>query len=213
MGGVAFLYKALSSLPPHPHPSSPKGFRLVERPRGRSSSPRQESGLKGALLEKFPPQRPPFQGSSAGRRYLARPISASAATRRWCGSEICCPYGAPQGTVYRARKSLGRYGARGGLQWWIRGQMSRLSWPPKTGEGIFRNRPAKPLVAAVLYGHWLNMGTSAMPSGMGGIIPLKMGPVSVPAASDALPLLWRTSPLQQAVVLECHDEQRDAHRR
>ena len=96
---------------------------------------------------------------------------------------------------------------------WARGQMFRLSWPPKTGEGIFRNRPAKPLVAAVLYGHWLNMGASAMPSGMGGIIPLKMGPVSVPAASDALPLLWRTSPLQQAVVLECHDEQRDAHRR
>ena len=84
-----------------------------ERPRERSPSPRQESGLKGALLGKCPPQRPPFQGSSAGRRCLARSISASAATRRRCGSEICCPYGAPQGAVNRARRSLGRYGARG----------------------------------------------------------------------------------------------------
>ena len=132
-GGEAFLKKVLSSLPPNPHPSSPKGFRLVGRPRERSPSPRQVSGLKGALLGKSPPQRPPFQGSSAGRRCLARPISASAATRRWCGREICCPYGAPQGTVYRTRRSLGRYGARRGLQWVARGQMSRLSWPPKRG--------------------------------------------------------------------------------
>ena len=102
---IVGLVKARSSLPPHPHPSSPKDFRLVGRPRERSPSPRQVIGLKGAFFGKCPPQRPPFQGSSAGRRCLARPISASAATRRWCGSEICCPFGAPQGTVYRTRIS------------------------------------------------------------------------------------------------------------
>ena len=112
-GGEAFQEKALSSLPPHPHPSSHKDFRLVGRPRERSPSPRQESGLKGALWGKCPPQCPPFQSSSAGRRYLARPISASAATRRWCGREICCPYGAPQGAVNRARRSLGERNAWG----------------------------------------------------------------------------------------------------
>ena len=142
-GGEAFLKKVLSSLPPPPHPSSPKDFRLVGRPRDRSSSPRQVSGLKGALLGKCPPpQRPPFQGSSAGRRCLARPISASAATRRWCGSEICCPYGAPQGAVYRARRSLGRYGARRGLQWVV-GKRADVPtvMAPKNGGGHIQEPP------------------------------------------------------------------------
>ena len=161
---------------PIPHPSSPKDFRLVGRPRERSPSPRQVSGLKGALLGKCPPQRPPFQGSSAGRRCLAHPISASAAHADGAEAKyvvhmahhkgLCTGLGGLWG-------GMAHGAASNGLQ---EGRCPDCHGPPKTGEGIFRNRPAKPLVAAVLCGHWLNMGTSAMPSGMGGIIPRRWGP-------------------------------------